>query len=167
MTTHDDSPAPTGAGPNPDLRSLDRLVGTWTLGGDTFGTVTYEWMDGGYFLLQHFDMTLHGHAVKGLEVIGHWHRWGEEPGADISSRAYDAGGNTLDYVYQVDERTLTIWAGENGSPSFYRGDFSVGGRTNIGAWAYEGGGGYDSTMTRQDERDHHPVGRPRRRSAAR
>ena len=31
--------------PSPDLRSLDRLVGTWDLSEDMRGTVTYEWMD--------------------------------------------------------------------------------------------------------------------------
>ena len=28
--------------PNPDLRSLDKLVGTWGLSGDVRGTVAYE-----------------------------------------------------------------------------------------------------------------------------
>ena len=28
--------------PTPDLRSLDKLVGTWELSGDARGTVTYE-----------------------------------------------------------------------------------------------------------------------------
>ena len=136
-------------GPNPDLRSLDRLVGTWTLGGDTSGTVSYEWMDGGYFLLQHFDLTLHGHRVTGMEVIGHWRPFGEDPGADISSRAYDMEGNTLDYVYEVEDNTLTIWAGAKGSPAFYRGEFSPDGRSNTGTWVYPDGG-YQSSMTRED-----------------
>ena len=32
--------------PNPDLKRLARLVGTWELSGDTGGTLTYEWMEG-------------------------------------------------------------------------------------------------------------------------
>lgn len=136
-------------GPNPDLRSLDRLIGTWTLTGETSGSVRYKWLPGGYFLLQHFDLTLNGHRVVGLEVIGHWRPFGEEPSPDISSRAYDNSGNTLDYVYEVTERTLTIWAGTKGSPACYRGDFSVDGRTNSGAWVYPGGG-YQSIMTRTE-----------------
>ena len=32
--------------PSPDLKRLDRLVGTWEISGDTGGTVTYEWMEG-------------------------------------------------------------------------------------------------------------------------
>jgi len=147
MTTND-YPDPTAVGPNPDLRSLDRLVGTWNLSGDTDGTVRFEWLDGGYFLLQHIDMTLHGHHVQGLEVIGHWQPFGEQPGPEIASRAYDNNGNTLDYVYEVGDTTLTIWAGGTGSPSFYRGEFSVDGNINSGTWVYPGGG-YQSTMTRK------------------
>ena len=95
---------------NPDLRSLDRLVGSWTLGEDTAGTATYEWLPGRHFLLQHFDLTLHGHRITGLEVIGHLKPFNEDPTIEIWSRAYDSNGNTLDYVYEVDDQTLTIWA---------------------------------------------------------
>ncbi|MGI5242143.1 hypothetical protein [Dactylosporangium sp. CA-139066] len=38
------TPTPT---PSPAMQSLDRLVGTWQLSGDSTGTVTYEWMEGG------------------------------------------------------------------------------------------------------------------------
>lgn len=146
----DPTTEPTPAGPHPDLRSLDRLVGRWRLSEETSGTVTYEWMEGGHFLLQHVDMTLHGHAVKGLEVIGHLRPFGEELSPDIRSRFYDTEGNTLDYVYEVEGRTLTIWGGEKGSPAYFRGEFSADERTNVGGWVYPGGGGYRSTMTRED-----------------
>jgi hypothetical protein len=106
-------------------------------------------MDSGYFLLQHFDLILHGHRVTGLEVIGHWKPYEQEPERDICSRAYDNSGSTLDYVYEVDDDTLTIWAGAKGSPAFYRGKWSDDGRTNSGTWTYPGGG-YQSSMTRED-----------------
>ncbi len=32
------------ATPNVDLKSLDRLVGTWEVSGDVQGRVTFEWM---------------------------------------------------------------------------------------------------------------------------
>lgn len=134
--------------PNPDLHALNRLVGTWRLSGETDGTVTYEWMEGGFFLLQYFDFTLHGHSVKGLEIVGHLHRFGEEPSPDIRSRVYDTVGNTLDYVYELDGDTLTIWGGEKDSPAYFRGTFSADGGTLTGGWVYPGGGGYDSTATR-------------------
>ncbi|MEU8252396.1 hypothetical protein [Nonomuraea sp. NPDC048916] len=137
------NPTPT---PSPDMRSLDRLVGTWELTGDSTGTVRYEWMEGGFFLLQHIDMHLFGSSVKALEVIGHLQPFGEPPSPEVRSRAYDTRGNTLDYVYELDGDSLTIWGGEPGSSSYYKGTF-VDDDTNVGEWTFPGGG-YTSTMHR-------------------
>jgi hypothetical protein len=106
--------------PGPDLRALDRLVGTWTISGGAQGTAAYEWMEGGFFLLQRVELEQHGMKVKGMEVIGHERPFGAEPSADIRSRFYDNMGNTLDYVYELEGDTLTIWGGEKGSPAYYR-----------------------------------------------
>lgn len=140
--------ADQAATPNPDLRNLARLIGTWQLSGDTQGTVTYSWLEGGFFLIQHFDFALYDHKVKGIEIIGHLQPFGETPSAEIKSRAYDSLGNTLDYVYELTGDTLMIWGGEKGSPAYYKGTFSADGNTNAGSWVYPGGGGYTSTMTR-------------------
>ncbi len=134
--------------PNPDLKSLERLVGTWNVAGGAQGTVTYEWMEGGFFLIQHVDLEQYGQKIKGIEIIGHEQQFGAPPGEDIVSRFYDSMGNTLDYVYELEGDTLTIWAGEKGSPAYYKGTFSDDGDTATGAWVYPGGGGYDSTTTR-------------------
>ena len=134
--------------PTPDLLALDRLVGRWELSGDSEGTVTYEWMEGRFFLIQHVDMRLFGEDAKGLEVIGHLQPFGEPPSPEIRSRFYGSGGNTFDYVYEIKDDTLTIWAGEVGSPAYFRGTFSADGNENAGEWVYPGGGGYKSTMTR-------------------
>ena len=137
------------AQPSPDLKQLDRLVGTWNVSGpDIQGQVTYEWMQGGFFLLQHVDFIHGGHHIKGLEVIGHLQPFGEPPSPDIHSRFYDTQGNTFDYVYELDGDTLMIWGGQRGSPAYYKGTFSADGNVNAGAWVYPGGGGYESTMTR-------------------
>jgi hypothetical protein len=94
------------AQPHPDLMSLDRLVGTWVVSGEAEGTTVYEWTEGGFFLLQHVDLG----GNKGLEVIGHEHRYGEDPSADIRSRYYGfSEGETLDYTYEIKDDTLTIW----------------------------------------------------------
>jgi hypothetical protein len=137
--------APT---PSPDLESLNRLVGTWNVTGGAEGIVTYEWMEGGFFLVQHVDLEQFGQHFKGIEIIGHLRPFGEEPSGDIRSRYYDTAGNTLDYVYEVEGDTLVIWGGEKGSPAYFRGTFSPDGTTCSGAWVYPGGGGYDSTMTK-------------------
>lgn len=138
-----------GGQPAADLKALDRLVGTWEVSGPTLhGQVTYEWMEGGFFLLQHVDFVQDGHHIQGLEVIGHLKPFMGEPSADIHSRFYDAEGNTLDYVYELDGDTLTIWGGEKGSPAYFRGTFSPDGSANSGAWVYPGGGGYQADMKR-------------------
>jgi hypothetical protein len=134
--------------PNPDLKGLERLVGTWSVSGGARGRVTYQWMEGGFFLLQRVELEQYGQRIKGIEVIGHKRQFGAEPSADITSRFYDSMGNTLDYVYELEGDTLTIWGGEKGSPAYYKGTFSQDGNTITGAWVYPGGGGYESTSTR-------------------
>jgi hypothetical protein len=136
------------AKPSPDMEGLNKLVGTWNVTGGAQGQVTYEWMEGGFFLIQHVDLEQHGQQLKGIEIIGHLRPFGAPPSEDIRSRYYDTMGNTLDYVYEVEGDTLTIWGGERGSPAYYKGQFSDDGNTCAGAWVYPGGGGYESTMTR-------------------
>jgi hypothetical protein len=132
-----------------DLKQLDRLVGTWEVSGGATGTTTYEWMDGGYFLIQHGLLEQHDHQVRFTEIIGREHKFGEEPGTDLHSRVYDADGNTLDYVYELDGDVLTIWGGFKGSPAYFRGTFSADGDRLAGDWVYPGGGGYPATMVRR------------------
>lgn len=140
---------PTGfPGPDAELKKLDRLVGTWRVSGEAQGQIRYEWMEGGFFLLQHVELEHAGRKNLGLEVIGRERPFGaNEPSADIKSRFYDSEGNTLDYVYELEGDTLTIWGGEKGSPAYYRGQFSADGNTLTGRWVWPGGG-YDSTSTR-------------------
>lgn len=135
------------AAPSPDLACLDRLVGTWSFSGETGGTTTYEWMEGGFFLLQRSRLEHGDHAVIGLEIIGHVKPFDEVPSPEIRSRFYDNEGNTLDYVYELEGDTLTIWGGEKGSPAYYRGRFSDDGDTLTGSWTWPGGG-YSSTANR-------------------
>lgn len=135
------------------MRALEPLVGTWSVDGGAVGTVRYEWMPGGHFLLQHVDLEQGGQPVQGLEVIGHLRPFGEEPSSDIHSRFYDSEGNTLDYVYSLVDGTLHIWAGEAHSPVAFTGALSSDGNCIDGEWDYAGQGGYRSTMTRVVEGD--------------
>jgi hypothetical protein len=134
--------------PSPALKKLDRLVGTWKHSGGINGITTYELMEGGFFLIQHVDLEQHGHVIKGIEVIGHLKPFGEEPNEEIRSRFYGNMGDTLDYVYELEGDTLTIWGGERGSPAHYKGKLSADGNTLIGAWVYPGGGGYEATAVK-------------------
>lgn len=134
---------------NPGLKNLNKLVGTWKVSGSEIeGLVTYEWLEGGFFLVQHFKLKHHGNIIMGIEIIGYERGFGaESPSENIKSRAYDNMGNTFDYTYEVDDEFLTIWGGEKGSPAYYRGKWSEEGNINTGAWVYPGGG-YESTITR-------------------
>jgi hypothetical protein len=126
---------------------LDRLVGVWKQSGGVQGEISYEWMEGGFFLIQHIDLDHDGHPVKGIEIIGHEQPFGGEPSAEIKSRYYGADGSTFDYVYEVEGDTLTIWGGAKGSPAYYRGQFSPDGDTLRGGWVYPEGG-YESIAVR-------------------
>ena len=55
---------------SPELKRLDKLVGTWEVSGGTQGTIVYEWMDGNFFLIQHVDLEQHGQNIKGIEISG-------------------------------------------------------------------------------------------------
>ena len=123
------------------LRKLDRMVGTWRLSGGAEGTIRFEWMEGGHFLLQHVDLVQNGRRIKGLEVIGHERPFGAAPSEEIKSRFYDSEGNTLDYVYEVnDDGSLTIWGGEKGSPAYCTSKVSEDGTTVTATWVWPGGG---------------------------
>ncbi len=134
--------------PNPDLKAFDRLLGTWQVSGGAQGTIRYEWMEGQFFLMQHVNLEQHGMTIKGIEIIGHLQPFGALPSPEIRSRYYDSMGNTLDYVYEVEGDTLMIWAGDKGSPAYYKGIFSADGRILNGKWVYPDGGGYESVATK-------------------
>ena len=67
-------------GPNPDLKGLDRLVGTWEMSGGAQGKVSFEWIEGGFFLIQRVDLEQYGQRIKGLEIIGHERPFGGHQG---------------------------------------------------------------------------------------
>ena len=126
------------------LRTLDRLVGTWTLSGPEglTGEVRYEWMDGGAFLVQHVDMHSAGEHTCGVEYIGY-----DEASGELRSHFFGTAGEILEYTYRLEGDLLSIWFGGTDSPARFEGRFSADGRTNSGGWQWPGGG-YESTMTR-------------------
>lgn len=131
------------AGPNPALRSLDRLVGAWDVSGPGIsGRVAFEWMEGGFFLIQRVDLDHGGDRIRGVEYIG----FDEESGS-LKSHFFGNAGGILEYAYEVEGDTLKIWFGDVGSPARFEGRFSDDGDTNTGGWTWPGGG-YESTMSR-------------------
>jgi hypothetical protein len=140
--------------PNPDLKSLARLVGRWQLSGEVEGQVRYEYAEGGFFLIQHIDLSTpikYGRRrVKGIEIIGHEQSMGGKPSREIKSRFHDySSGLTLDYVYEMKGDVLTIWFGDKSSNNRFKGKFSPDGRSYSGEWKWPGGG-YKVTATHLD-----------------
>jgi Protein of unknown function (DUF1579) len=65
--------------PDPALKRLDRLVGTWTMEGNLVGSdeknikgeTTFRWLPGGFFLEQRVHIDFAGVEIDGLELIGY------------------------------------------------------------------------------------------------
>ena len=136
--------------PNPDLERLNRLVGTGQVSGDATREVTYERLEGKFFLEQCFDLVHGSRAINGIELIGHLHPFDGEPSEEIRTRIYSfIDGMTLDPVYELEGDTLMIWGGEKDSPMHCQGTFGDDGKTVNGARHWPGGG-YTANMTRRD-----------------
>jgi hypothetical protein len=58
-------------------------------------------------------------------MIGHLQKVGERPSKEIRSLVYSfLNGLILNYVYELQDDTLTIWFGKKEFNNFYRGKFS-------------------------------------------
>ncbi len=57
------------AAPDQRLRTLDPLVGRWTIAGDAEGETVYEWMDGRFFLMQRGHLARGGPTRSFVEII--------------------------------------------------------------------------------------------------
>jgi hypothetical protein len=141
--------------PDPALKRLDKLVGSWTFTGRTLdseednisGRLTYEWLPGGFFLQQRIELDFAGLDIKSLELIG----YDPSTGA-FSSHAYsNLFGAPVPYKWDLRDDVLTISL--EGQASF-EGRFSEDGNSFSGGWrplpGMEGPGNvaYDVTGTR-------------------
>lgn len=115
------------------------------------GTVTFEWMEGGFFLIQRVDFGQHGQRITGIEVIGHERRFGAEPSEDIRSRFYSNTGDTLDYVYELEGDILTIRAGQRGGCGVLQRHIQRRQRYHYRRLALPGSGGYEAISTRIEQ----------------
>jgi len=137
--------------PHPKLRTLDPLIGRWRMAGpEVDGEVSYEWMEGGFFLIQRYDLVNFGERYKGIEYAG----WDEDTGT-IRSRLMGTDGSRFTYTYALEGNVLYYWFGEKGSPVFSRGVLSADGKSIVGRWNMptekNPGGGYDYRLTRIDK----------------
>lgn len=122
------------AKPAPELKSLAVLIGKWSTDIEFnnapdnrgTGTVTYEWMEGGFFLVEHFEhnFTKEG-AHKGLSIIGF-----DGEGQSCVSHFFDNHGNKRLYKVSIEDRAFKI----NGQWERYSGEISDDGNTITGTW---------------------------------
>ena len=151
MTDRDDSqaeqPSPR---PHPALRALDVLVGAWDLKGRDFrtnqeirGQSTFEWLEGGFFLVHRFSFDYAGKAFTGVEYVGY-----DEKRRHLKTLVFsNHNPGPLEYTWEVDEHTFTNWFGDVGADNHYKGKFSENRNTLVGQWEWPGGG-YEAVMTR-------------------
>jgi len=142
--------------PDPALKRLEKLVGTWSIKGRTLdsqddnisGQVTIEWLPGGFFLQQLGEMEFMGSKIHSLEIVGY----------DPSTKAFfsnvysNMAGVPAPYEWDVQGNVVTHWTEE----SKYTGILSEDGNILSGGWRPEEGKegpenvAYDATMTRVD-----------------
>lgn len=158
MSPQADTPTmapPQAPEPHPRLRDLDVLEGSWRLegrdpaSGETFtGTVTREWLPGGFFMVQRTETD--GHPQDGMEYIGY-----DSAGESLRSMLFSSEGPgpfcpfALEYFWEIAGDELTIWHGFRDSPAKFAGVIGREARTVSGAWEWPGGG-YEAIATRMD-----------------
>jgi hypothetical protein len=103
--------------PYPALRQLDVLVGSWEASGPFLnGSIRFEWMEGGFFLIQHVDGRTPDRAVRGIEYIGF-----DEETQTLRSHYMDVHGSNFAYTWEVGGDNVRIWFGDKGSETSSRG----------------------------------------------
>jgi hypothetical protein len=137
-----DSPGDIPAERPAALSRLDALVGEWEMEAlfvagyfgpgsppvsDRGGRTTFEWLEGGFFLIQHFTVD-NPAAPSGLAIIG------SVEAETFSQHYYDSRGVARSYQMSLDGGVWKLWREAPGFWQRYTGMFSDDGRTIKGAW---------------------------------
>lgn len=118
----------SGPDNRPALQSLAPLIGTWSVSGPGHsGTVTYEWFEGGAFVVQRVELVTDGEPPAASYI-------GPDPDSgELQSHFFGSTGKTLEYTYQLIDNTLTIWFGGSDSPAKFVGEFNADRTVNPGS----------------------------------
>jgi hypothetical protein len=131
------------AAPSPFLQKLQPLIGEWRVAsGYITGTTTFEWLDGGYFLVQHISLRHEGQPIKGVEYIGY-----DQDTQTLRSHYMDNRGGNFTYTWDVEDTSIRIWFGDKDSHNFFEGTFADGYASYSGRWQWPGGG-YEVSVVR-------------------
>jgi hypothetical protein len=137
MAQGDDAQPTAMPGPDPELKRLDRFVGTWSIKGRTLdsdkdnvtGQATFEWLPGGFFLQQRIDLDFAGFEIQATEIIGYDAESGVYPSTVFSNMV----GVPLPYEYDIKGDDVTIRT-EFGGGATYKGRFGEDGKSFSGGW---------------------------------
>lgn len=100
--------------PGPQHQRLGVFVGKWTTQGRTkatpsapaaeiVGTDTYEWLEGGFFLVHRVDVRMGAEQVKGLEIIAY-----DASSETYRTHAFDSQGTYGTYQATVHDGVWTF-----------------------------------------------------------
>ena len=131
--------------PDSFVAALDALVGEWVSeaamplepGMTMSGTTTYEWMDGGRFLIER--STAAPRFPRSLSLIGRVEP--DDPGSRLVKHYFDSRGVARPYEITFEG---VVWTLTRDDPDFsqrYRGTFSGDGKSITGAWDISDGKG--------------------------
>lgn len=156
----DDNTQPHGMPqPDPALKRLDRLVGTWSMKGHLIGSdeenivgqATFQWLEGGFFMQQDVEIDFAGMIkIKSRELIGY----------DLQTKAFPStvysnlSPAPLPYTWDLQDDTLTISVSYGPLDATFKGAFSKDGKRFSGGWRPNPGADetvnvpYDITATR-------------------
>ena len=96
-------------------KRLHSIAGRWKTSGKVIGERTipvvgtddYEVLPGGYFVVHHVDVTVGGHPVRAIEVIGE-----PDPGSGgYLTRSFDSDGNAELMLLTIDDNGVFHFAG--------------------------------------------------------
>jgi len=128
--------------PDPALRRLDRLVGTWRLEGrplgakqdNIFGTTTFRWLHGSaessFFLQQDMAMDYAGTPIRSHELIG----FDPATGAFVSSVFSNMAPDPWPYQWDVRDDDISIAIRRPPMDAKFTGKFAPDGRSFSGGW---------------------------------
>jgi hypothetical protein len=137
--------------PDPVLKLLDRLVGTWTTtathpalpGAVVHGTATVEWLEGERFLI-HRARSDHPDFPDSISIIGFTERDRVDPASGIDPTIagkpqlkmhyYDSRGVARVYEVSMDDESWRLWRYATGFSQRFTGRFADGGKTIVGRW---------------------------------
>lgn len=130
--------------PDPALKRLDRLVGSWQLTGrtrgsdaaDITGTATYQWLhkvddaETGFFLQQDMEMDYAGQPIRSRELIGY-----EPRTKAFSSHVYsNMAPDPWPYAWDIQGDLWTISIRHGPMDATFTGRFAADGNSFSGSW---------------------------------